>query len=62
VPIVIHLSGHAQTNDRLAMREIARQLVLQSGETLEIPPDDADQEIDVVDDGPAGVHVVSVIN
>lgn len=56
-PIVIHLSGHAQTNDRLAMREIARQLVLQSGEALEIPPDDADQEIEDVDGGPTGVHV-----
>src|SRR5882762_6265239 len=29
--IVIHLSGHVQHNDRLAMREIARQLTLQTG-------------------------------
>lgn len=54
-PIVIRLSGHAQTNDRLAMREIARQLVLQSGEALQIPLDD-DQE---ADGGPAGVQMAS---
>jgi origin recognition complex subunit 4 len=30
-PIIIRLSGYAQTNDRLAMREIARQLVLATG-------------------------------
>ncbi|CUA76293.1 Origin recognition complex subunit 4 [Schizosaccharomyces pombe 972h-] [Rhizoctonia solani] len=51
-PIVIHLSGHAQTNDRLAMREIARQLVLQSGEALDVPLDEED-----LDEGPTGVHV-----
>ncbi len=33
-PIVIRLSGHAQTNDRLAMREIAWQLVQQTGASL----------------------------
>ncbi|EUC63896.1 AAA ATPase domain protein [Rhizoctonia solani AG-3 Rhs1AP] len=53
-PIVINLSGHAQTNDRLAMREIARQLVLQSGEALDVPLDEEE-----VDEGPTGVHVVS---
>lgn len=52
-PIVIRLSGHAQTNDRLAMREIARQLVLQSGEALQIPLDD-DPE---AEGGPAGVQM-----
>ncbi|CAE6489976.1 unnamed protein product [Rhizoctonia solani] len=51
-PIVINLSGHAQTNDRLAMREIARQLVLQSGEALDVPLDEEE-----VDEGPTGVHV-----
>jgi origin recognition complex subunit 4 len=30
-PIVIRLSGHVQTSDRLAMREIARQLVTATG-------------------------------
>ncbi|KAJ1301533.1 hypothetical protein OPQ81_008781 [Rhizoctonia solani] len=52
-PIVIHLSGHAQTNDRLAMREIARQLVLQSGEALDVPLDEEED----LDEGPTGVHV-----
>ncbi|CAE6472056.1 unnamed protein product, partial [Rhizoctonia solani] len=51
-PIVIQLSGHAQTNDRLAMREIARQLVLQTGEALDVPLDEEDLE-----EGPTGVHV-----
>lgn len=31
-PIVIRLSGHVQHNDRLAMREITRQLVRQTGD------------------------------
>ncbi|CEL53808.1 Origin recognition complex subunit 4 OS=Bos taurus GN=ORC4 PE=2 SV=1 [Rhizoctonia solani AG-1 IB] len=53
IPIVIRLSGHAQTNDRLAMREIARQLVLQSGEALDVPLD----EEEYTDEGPTGVHV-----
>ncbi|KAG9127414.1 hypothetical protein FRC07_014093 [Ceratobasidium sp. 392] len=53
-PIVIHLSGYAQTNDRLAMREIARQLVLQSGEALDIPL--GDDEVDGTE-GPAGISV-----
>ncbi|KAG9078037.1 hypothetical protein FS749_010007 [Ceratobasidium sp. UAMH 11750] len=53
-PIVIHLSGYAQTNDRLAMREIARQLVLQSGEALDIPL--GNEEEDEID-GPSGVSV-----
>ncbi|KAG9102710.1 hypothetical protein FRC06_001386 [Ceratobasidium sp. 370] len=53
-PIVIHLSGYAQTNDRLAMREIARQLVLQTGETLDIPLDDEEED---GTDGPSGISV-----
>ncbi|QRV97621.1 origin recognition complex subunit 4 [Ceratobasidium sp. AG-Ba] len=51
-PIVIHLSGYAQTNDRLAMREIARQLVMQSGEALDISLGEEED-----DDGPTGVSV-----
>ncbi|KAF8745151.1 Origin recognition complex (ORC) subunit 4 C-terminus, partial [Rhizoctonia solani] len=51
-PIVIHLSGHAQINDRLAMREIARQLVLQSGEALDVPLDEEEDP----DEGPTGIH------
>jgi hypothetical protein len=58
-PIIIYLSGHAQTNDRLAMREIARQLVLQSGEALDVPLGDDNLEADDEDGGPAGVQVVS---
>ncbi|KAF8756003.1 Origin recognition complex (ORC) subunit 4 C-terminus [Rhizoctonia solani] len=54
-PIVIHLSGHAQINDRLAMREIARQLVLQSGEALDVPLDEEEDP----DEGPTGIHVVT---
>ncbi|KAG2156091.1 origin recognition complex subunit 4 C-terminus-domain-containing protein [Suillus clintonianus] len=46
-PIVIRLSGHAELNDRLALREIARQLSLQTGKTYlaELNGDD-DQDDD----------------
>ncbi|KIP05797.1 hypothetical protein PHLGIDRAFT_73697 [Phlebiopsis gigantea 11061_1 CR5-6] len=37
-PIVIRLSGFAQTNDRLAIREIAWQLAEQTGQSL-LPPE-----------------------
>ncbi|KAJ8472380.1 hypothetical protein ONZ45_g16669 [Pleurotus djamor] len=40
-PIVIHLSGLTEHNDRLAMREIARQLSEQTGQTYAVD-DDAD--------------------
>ncbi|KAI6113651.1 origin recognition complex subunit 4 C-terminus-domain-containing protein [Pisolithus thermaeus] len=33
-PIIVRLSGHAQHNDRLALREIARQLSLQTGRSF----------------------------
>ncbi|KAI6151896.1 origin recognition complex subunit 4 C-terminus-domain-containing protein, partial [Pisolithus tinctorius] len=33
-PIVVRLSGHAQRNDRSALREIARQLSLQTGRSF----------------------------
>ncbi|KAI6047157.1 origin recognition complex subunit 4 C-terminus-domain-containing protein [Pisolithus marmoratus] len=33
-PIVVRLSGHAQHNDRLALREVARQLSLQTGRSF----------------------------
>ncbi|KAG8962721.1 hypothetical protein FRC03_003875, partial [Tulasnella sp. 419] len=39
-PIVVRLSGEAQLNDKLAMREMARQLVKQTGENFVIPEDD----------------------
>ncbi|KAI0081783.1 hypothetical protein K474DRAFT_1587114 [Panus rudis PR-1116 ss-1] len=43
-PIVIRLSGHAQTDDRLAMREIAWQLAQQTGRSLLPKEETADQE------------------
>ncbi|EPQ59267.1 hypothetical protein GLOTRDRAFT_70551 [Gloeophyllum trabeum ATCC 11539] len=44
-PIVIRLSGHVQTTDRLAMREIARQAAQQTGSSFS-----ADAEVDGVAD------------
>ncbi|TCD69691.1 hypothetical protein EIP91_006708 [Steccherinum ochraceum] len=41
-PNVIRLSGYAQTNDRLAMREIAWQLAQQTGTSLMPSEDNAD--------------------
>lgn len=44
-PVVIRLSGEAQHDDRLAMREMARQLVRQTGSSYILPTDDgADAE------------------
>ncbi|KAF9221994.1 hypothetical protein BS17DRAFT_784251 [Gyrodon lividus] len=43
-PIVLSLSGYAQHNDRLALREIARQLSQQTGKTFLNEIDDADKE------------------
>ncbi|KAI0068834.1 hypothetical protein BV25DRAFT_1791509 [Artomyces pyxidatus] len=43
-PIVIRLSGHAQHNDRLALREIARQLAQQTGQTFGLEADAEDEE------------------
>lgn len=39
-PVVIRLSGEAQHDDRLAMREMARQLVKQTGSSYALPTDD----------------------
>jgi origin recognition complex subunit 4 len=44
-PIIIRLSGHVQHNDRLALREIARQLSKQTGRSFDI-----EAEVDDVDD------------
>ena len=33
-PIVVRLSGHAQTNDRLAIREMGRQIAESEGRRL----------------------------
>ena len=38
-PIVVRLSGHVQTNDRLAIREVAWQLAEQTGKSL-LPEDE----------------------
>ena len=43
-PIVVRLSGHAQTDDRLAMREIAWQLAQQTGTSLMPLNEDGDEE------------------
>lgn len=48
-PVVIRLSGHAQTNDKLAIREIAWQLTEQTGQSL-LPSDGDDAAAD--DDNP----------
>jgi origin recognition complex subunit 4 len=48
-PIVIRLSGHVQQNDRLAMREIARQLVQQTGGTFLDPSADDEPDADETD-------------
>ncbi|KAG2348939.1 hypothetical protein BDR05DRAFT_924752 [Suillus weaverae] len=56
-PIVIKLSGHTELNDRLALREIARQLSLQTGKTYlsELNNDDNQDDDDnpFLDAGPS---------
>lgn len=51
-PIILRLSGHSQTNDSLAMREILRQIREQSGIDVRMEDEDgsqyeASQEIDL---------------
>lgn len=48
-PIIIRLSGHAQQNDRLAIREIARQLTQQTGTSF-LPADEEKTAEDGMDD------------
>ncbi|KIK98042.1 hypothetical protein PAXRUDRAFT_824314 [Paxillus rubicundulus Ve08.2h10] len=48
-PIVLRLSGYAQHNDRLALREIARQLSQQTGETFLNDRGDVDNADDQID-------------
>lgn len=53
-PIVIRLSGHAQHNDRLAIREIAWQLAQQTGQSfLPTDPDDAEEDEEPAPPAPA---------
>ncbi|KAL6309532.1 origin recognition complex subunit 4 C-terminus-domain-containing protein, partial [Sparassis latifolia] len=72
MPIVICLSGYAQHNDRLAIREIARQLASQTGNSL-LPADaekDADEDpenpfIDTADTTitlPPPAHLLALIS
>jgi len=49
-PIIIRLSGHTEPNDRLALREIARQLSLQTGKSYLVDVN-ADDDANV-DDNP----------
>ncbi|KAG2042816.1 origin recognition complex subunit 4 C-terminus-domain-containing protein [Suillus americanus] len=57
IPIVIRLSGHTELNDRLALREIARQLSLQTGKTylgeLNNDDDQDDDDNPFLDAGPS---------
>lgn len=63
-PIVIRLSGHVHTNDRLALKEIGRQLIAQNGpselDLTQINTEDADDEDgeQAIDD--EGGHSVSL--
>ncbi|KAJ3555828.1 hypothetical protein NM688_g2361 [Phlebia brevispora] len=50
-PIVVRLSGHVQTNDRLAVREIARQLAEQTGKSL-LPSEDAEAGVAEEEENP----------
>ncbi|KAH7929476.1 hypothetical protein BV22DRAFT_989038, partial [Leucogyrophana mollusca] len=47
-PIILRLSGHAQHNDRLALREIARQLSQQTGKSF---LSDSDGDPEKLDEG-----------
>jgi len=46
-PIIVRLSGHAQTNDRLAIREMGRQIAEAEGKLVF---DDEDVDIDATQD------------
>ncbi|ORX39453.1 origin recognition complex subunit 4 C-terminus-domain-containing protein [Kockovaella imperatae] len=48
LPIVVRLSGHAQTSDRLAIREIGRQIA--EAEGISIANHDDDEAVDGADD------------
>lgn len=39
-PVILRLSAEAQIDDKLAMREMARQLVEQTGSSYALPEDD----------------------
>ncbi|KAI6034113.1 origin recognition complex subunit 4 C-terminus-domain-containing protein [Pisolithus microcarpus] len=49
-PIIVRLSGHVQHNDRLALREVARQLSLQTGRSFLNDVDVADENSNLFSD------------
>lgn len=49
-PIIIRLSGHAQRDDRLAMREIAWQLTQQTGKSFLSEEEEEQQEDEEIDE------------
>jgi origin recognition complex subunit 4 len=55
LPIIVKLSGHVQTNDRLAIREMGRQIAEAEGVKAieEQPEGDADQDGEDSEVGPA---------
>ncbi|TFY70170.1 hypothetical protein EVG20_g2836 [Dentipellis fragilis] len=56
-PIVIRLSGHVQHNDRLAMREIARQIAKQTGRIVNTDgdPDEVQEDNPFLDETSAAL-------
>jgi origin recognition complex subunit 4 len=51
-PIILKLSGHVQTNDRLAIREMGRQIAIAEGTK---PVEDDTDEAEVAENGEAEV-------
>jgi origin recognition complex subunit 4 len=58
-PIIVKLSGHVQTNDRLAIREMGRQIAEAEGVKAieEQPEGDADQEGEDSEVSPANMSL-----
>jgi origin recognition complex subunit 4 len=44
-PIIVRLSGHTQTNDRLAIREMGRQIAEAEGRKAVEGEEDKDEEV-----------------
>jgi origin recognition complex subunit 4 len=57
-PIIVRLSGHAQTNDRLAIREMGRQIADAEGIRSSDADDDAQDEPNEDEVGRRGARVV----
>lgn len=55
-PIVVKLSGHVQTNDRLAIREMGRQIALAEGSK---PVEDDSNEDEAAGDGEGEVSLLA---